>query len=227
LIYDLLLPRTGERLLDVGCGIGDRLIFFRNQGCTVSGIDTSIEKVEIAKKRLVHRADISKGSAENLPFSDNEFDIVTLINTFGFGSDPQKAISEAVRVSSDRVFVGTWNKYAILNSYDRVKHLLCQDSNNFTRLLGHMELFRLIRNLLPSVPIAWGSVIFFPLEWHSFTSGIEIYIPTMKNPFGAFLGFSFPVHTYYKTIQDMIREPLVIKSERRHQLQGVATDMEK
>jgi ubiquinone/menaquinone biosynthesis C-methylase UbiE len=141
LIHDLLLPRAGERLLDVGCGTGDRLIYFRNQGCTVSGIDSSIERVEIAKKRLIHKADITSGSAEDLPFSDNEFDIVTLINTFGFGGDPQKAISEAVRVSRDRVLVVTWNKYALLNSYDRVKYILWNKSNTLQDCLDIWNLF--------------------------------------------------------------------------------------
>jgi SAM-dependent methyltransferase len=227
LILDLVSPRAGERILDVGFGNGDRLGFFRNHGCGVTGIERSIEISEITKKSFGPCADIYKSYIEDLPFSDNEFDIVILIDALEFARDPQKAISEAVRVSRDRVFLGTWNKYAIMNSYERFKYFVYPMCNNPARLLGRLELVRLIRNLLPSVPIKWGSVFFFPLEWYTFTSGIEMRIPTMKNPFGAFLGFSFPVNFYYKTIQDVIRKPLSVKSKRRHPLQGVARDMKR
>jgi len=228
LILDLSLPRAGERLLDVGCGSGDRLLLFRNRGCSVTGVERSFARVEAAKKKLGQRADIYEGQAEDLPFSDNEFDIVTLIVPMESVVDPQKAISEAIRVSRDRVFVGAWNKYALTNLYGRVNDFLCSSTGKGSvRLRGGIELARWIRNLLPGVPIQWGSVIYFPLEWYTFLGGLELHIPKKKNPFGAFLGFSFPVQASYRTIQEELREPLGVNSANRQVLRGVAREMKK
>jgi len=85
--------------------------------------------------------------------------------------DPQKAISEAIRVSRDRVFVGAWNKYALTNLYGRVNDFLCSSTGNGSvRLRGGIELARWIRNLLPGVPIQWGVSSFF--RW----SGILFWV---------------------------------------------------
>lgn len=170
LIRDLVFPRAGERLLDVGCGTGEHLMFFRNQGCSVTGIDPSRERVEAAQRKLGHRADIHAGRAEDLPFSDNEFDIVTMIASLEFVEDPQKAVSEAVRVSRDRVFLGTWNRYAIMNPHGGHREFFCSSTGESpVQPLGGLQLVRLVRNLLPGVPIYWGSVLFF--HW----SGTRIF----------------------------------------------------
>src|SRR5512138_3337781 len=84
LILDLTAPRAGERLLDVGCGSGEHLALFRQKGCDVTGIDTSPILIDQASQRLRSRAELRIGPAEDLPFSDNEFDIVTLINSVEF-----------------------------------------------------------------------------------------------------------------------------------------------
>jgi len=79
LILDLTAPRAGERLLDVGCGSGEHLGLFRRKGCDVTGIDPSSLLLDQASQQLHSRAELRLGRAEDLPFSDNEFDIVTLI----------------------------------------------------------------------------------------------------------------------------------------------------
>ena len=227
LILDLCMPRAGERLLDVGCDTGDHLLLFRNQGCSVTGIESSIAGMEAAKKKLGHRADIHTGPAEDLPFSDNEFDIVTFIASLESIGDPQKAISEAIRVSRNRVFMGIWNKYSLMNFYGRVNDLCSPKGCKPPRLLGGLELARWIRTMLPGVHIQWGSVIYFPLGWYRFMAGFEQHIPMKRNPFGAFLGLSFPVQASFHTIQDVIRRPLGVHSESRQALRGVARELKK
>jgi len=228
LILDLSLPKAGERLLDVGCGTGGRLLFFRNQGCSVTGIERFPDRVEAAKKKLGQRADVYQGRAEDLPFSDNEFDLVTLITSLEAADDPQKAIGEAVRVSRDRVCIGIWNKYALMNLSGGVHELVAASGlGRAVSLPGALELFRWIRNLLPGVPIQWGSAVFFPPAWYHRLGGLERCIPMRKNPFGAFLALSFPVQASYRTLQDLIREPLGVDSKSRQALRGVAKVMKK
>jgi len=79
LIQSLLKPMDGERLLDVGCGAGEHLRFFREKGCSVTGTDPSQHMLDMAREKLGQRADLCPGNCEDLPFSDNEFDIVTLL----------------------------------------------------------------------------------------------------------------------------------------------------
>ncbi|MDO8785458.1 MAG: hypothetical protein Q7J12_04495, partial [Syntrophales bacterium] len=70
-------------------------------------------------------------------------------------------------------------------------------------------------------PIKWGSVIFFPCGFYKFTGAVEEFLPVMKNPFGAFLGLSFPVTFRYKTIQDVIMKPFKIKGKSGYPVGGV------
>ena len=59
LILDLVAPRAGERILDVGCGTGENLQFFRNKWCNVTGIDSSAEMLKIARaKHEIGRAHV-------------------------------------------------------------------------------------------------------------------------------------------------------------------------
>ena len=48
---------------------------------------------------LGNRAGLFPGRAEDLPFEDNEFDIVTLITCLEFVENPEEALAEALRVA--------------------------------------------------------------------------------------------------------------------------------
>lgn len=71
-VVDLLAPRPGERVLDVGCGDGALTERFRDAGCTVVGVDSSPEQVWAALQRGL---DARIVDARELPF-DAEFDAV-------------------------------------------------------------------------------------------------------------------------------------------------------
>ena len=105
LITDLVAPVQGESVLDISCGAGHFLEIFQDQQCLVTGIDSSADNLKRARARLGDAAELILGSAEDLPFSDNEFDIVTVIYAMGMSSDPAKVIAEAIRVSHRRVFI--------------------------------------------------------------------------------------------------------------------------
>lgn len=67
------------RILDVGCGNGNHVKFFAEQGFDVSGIDISEEAIGIAKAWMNHhklKAELTAGDAENLPYEDESFDVV-------------------------------------------------------------------------------------------------------------------------------------------------------
>jgi SAM-dependent methyltransferase len=71
-VLDLLQPRAGERILDLGCGDGvltEKLVAL---GAQVTGVDNSEEMIAAARKRGL---DARVADARVLPF-DNEFDAV-------------------------------------------------------------------------------------------------------------------------------------------------------
>lgn len=220
LILDLLEPRAGERLLDIGCGTGDHLFLYHAKGCQVTGIDPSPFMLDIARKKFGPKADLHQGSAEDLPFSDNEFDIVTLMTSLEFTTDPQKAISEAVRVCRGRIFLGVLNKYSLIAMQRRLSGMHRDSIYNHARFFSVFELSRMIRNRLKGARIRWGSVLFFPYGWYGFTTMIEESIPVIKNPFGAFLGISFPVTFSYRALQEPVRVPFKMNPETGMPVQG-------
>ncbi|MGO8975286.1 MAG: class I SAM-dependent methyltransferase [Steroidobacteraceae bacterium] len=71
-IYELLGPRAGERILDLGCGDGALTKKLVEMGCDVVGVDASAAQVEAAR-RLGLNARVADG--ERLAF-DAEFDAV-------------------------------------------------------------------------------------------------------------------------------------------------------
>ena len=215
LILDLIAPRVGERVLDVGCGTGEHLHLFKKKGCDVTGVDTSSCMLDVAKKKLGNGADLHLGKAEELPFSDNEFDIVTMISCLEFLDDPQKAICEAIRVCRGRIFLGGTNRLSVAGTRWKYDLLGCPSIYKSARFLHIGQLTGMVRNQLQGVHTQWGSVIFLPYRWYTFATGVEETIPIMKNPFGAFLGMSFPVTFTYRALQDVIRDPFKIEASRK------------
>jgi trans-aconitate methyltransferase len=67
---DLLDPKPGERILDVGCGTGSLTLKIAQRGATVTGIDSSLEMVDAAHENGV---DALVVDAADMHF-DSEFD---------------------------------------------------------------------------------------------------------------------------------------------------------
>ncbi len=217
LIQRLLKPVDGERLFDMGCGSGDHLRFSRGKGCNVTGVDPSQHMLDLARKNLGGRAELCPGDYEDLPFSDNEFDIVTLIFPDS-ACNLQNAINEAIRVCRSRIFFGTINRYSSTSAHGMEKTI----SYSNARPSSIPELIRLIRLTLPGTTIKWGSTIFFPPKWYPAVSSLEERIPVMKNPFGSFVGLTFPVTYNRITVQDPLGEASRAKAAREYPAPGAA-----
>ena len=86
--------KTGDKILDIGCGIGwleEELRDFY-----IIGLDNSKEMLKEARKRS-DKAFIL-GDAENLRFEDGSFDVTIYVTTLEFLSDYGKAVKESYRV---------------------------------------------------------------------------------------------------------------------------------
>lgn len=75
-----LLPGTGARILDVGCGTGDLALEFSRLG-TVVGCDFSLPMLDLARRKTARRRELQSvhvlgADALSLPFRNGEFDAV-------------------------------------------------------------------------------------------------------------------------------------------------------
>lgn len=95
----LLLAGTGPgAALDAGMGPGRLCSELDACGWTVSGVDASVEMVEVARARLPRaRQRLLRARIETLPFDDGSFDLVTATGVLEF-SDVQRALRELARV---------------------------------------------------------------------------------------------------------------------------------
>jgi 2-polyprenyl-3-methyl-5-hydroxy-6-metoxy-1,4-benzoquinol methylase len=93
--------RSGQRVLDVGCGTGPVAVTAALHGAKVTGLDLTPELLEHAKENSrVAEVDVEwrQGDAEDLPFDDATFDVV--VSQFGhiFAPRPEVAVQEMLRV---------------------------------------------------------------------------------------------------------------------------------
>lgn len=92
------------RVLDVGCGLGGTARHLACEyGCHVTGIDLTDEYIEVGRKltRMVNMQDkveLWQGSALNIPFEDENFDVVWTEHVQMNISDKKKFYSEIARV---------------------------------------------------------------------------------------------------------------------------------
>lgn len=96
-IVDKLDPQPGDRLLDIGCGLGQVLEIAASRGAVVSGVDSSPAMVERARRK-VPQATIEVAPAEDIPFPDESFDLVIAVATFHHWADRDAGLAEAIRV---------------------------------------------------------------------------------------------------------------------------------
>lgn len=97
IFLQLLEAERGERLLDVACGPGLLLKAAAMRGVHPSGLDISQVAIGMAKQ-FVPTADVRVGNAEQLPFEDDSFDLLTCIGSLERMFDREQVLREMRRV---------------------------------------------------------------------------------------------------------------------------------
>jgi SAM-dependent methyltransferase len=110
-LFDRVLAGAapGARLLDIGCGDGRLLAAAAAAGLSVSGLEVARQPLAMAE-RAVPDADLRIGDAHELPFPDDVFDLVTLVQVVEHVTNPVVALREAGRVTAPggAVRVSVW-----------------------------------------------------------------------------------------------------------------------
>jgi ubiquinone/menaquinone biosynthesis C-methylase UbiE len=116
----------GQRLLEVGCGIGTDLVRFAQGGAQVTGVDLAQTAIDLARKNFdlhaVTPEELRVSNGEALPYADHEFDVVYAHGVIQYTADPAQLIRECHRVlkpGGTAIFM-VYNRVSWLNALSKV-----------------------------------------------------------------------------------------------------------
>lgn len=89
--------RPGVKVLDLGCGDGTDMAYYKKRGADIYGLDASEELLEIAAWKCPE-AKLTHGFFENLPYDNSSFDVVLSKYALMTPADMQPAFKEIHRV---------------------------------------------------------------------------------------------------------------------------------
>lgn len=143
------LEMIGEgTLLDLGCGDGALLSHVKKNNLENRGLDISPEAVKKCAAQGIS-ADVYDFSTQALPFRDNSFEYVVLLDVLEHVYDPKKLLTEARRVSRKFLILSVPN----FNSLPaRIQVFLGHTPENNRPHKGHIYWFNysLLQNMLES-----------------------------------------------------------------------------
>lgn len=98
LVYSLLQPRHGQRLLEIGCGTGNYTVELVQRGLVVEAVDASKNMLEQTRKKLEGlslQAKLIHGNIQELELSPGKFDAVLAVTSLEFFTEPTLVLAKA------------------------------------------------------------------------------------------------------------------------------------
>lgn len=116
-------PGKGRRVLDIGCGAGNMAHHLRHYG-QVTGVDNNPRPLAVARQRGL---EAFEGTADDLPFTDAEFDLVALLDTVEHVPAEDRVFEECRRVLRSNgkllvtvpAFMFLWSHNDAINMHQR------------------------------------------------------------------------------------------------------------
>lgn len=95
--------KSGDKVLDLGCGAGRHTLMLAQMGFEVSAIDFAKNSIDFTKELLASngfKADLRVASADDLPFCDDYFDVLVCygIHMYGDRDFVENVTNEIYRV---------------------------------------------------------------------------------------------------------------------------------
>ena len=160
-VFRLLKTVPEGSILDVGCGEGFTLhkLQERSIGKKLEGIEYQKRAISLGKKEYPDLK-ITQGSIYELPYKANSFDLVLCTEVLEHMDNPEKALSELVRVSK---------KYLLLSVPNEPFFMLAQlfRGKNWSRFgndiehINHWSFLSFQKFVSPKVTILRVSIPFF------------------------------------------------------------------
>lgn len=107
----LAKPLKPQTILDVGCGEGFSLnkLVINGVGKRFEGLDSSKEAISLGKS-LFPNLILKPGSIYDLPYNNRSFDLIICLEVLEHLENPQKALSEILRVSKNYAILSVPNE---------------------------------------------------------------------------------------------------------------------
>jgi SAM-dependent methyltransferase len=143
LVVERVDPKPEERVLDAATGTGAVAILAAQRGADVVGMDLAPVLIETARTRAAEEGveiELEVGDAEDMPYGDASFDVVTSTCGVMFAPDHEAVASELARVTKPggRIALACWTPDG-----------------------GLAQMFGMMRPFLPPPPEGAGS----PFAW--------------------------------------------------------------
>ena len=119
----MLEPGAERQVLDIGCGAGNMFHHLARYGSVV-GVDNNPKPLAVARNRGYT---VKEGEAEELPFDDDGFELVALLDTVEHCDDDMPVLRECYRVCAPGgylvvtvpAFMWLWSHNDVLNDHKR------------------------------------------------------------------------------------------------------------
>jgi ubiquinone/menaquinone biosynthesis C-methylase UbiE len=119
----------GQRLIEVGCGIGTDLVRFAKGGASVTGVDLAQTAIELARKNFelngVSAEELRVANGEALPYPDASFDVVYGHGVIQYTANAEQLIRECHRVlkpGGTGIFM-VYNRVSWLNAMSQLTNV--------------------------------------------------------------------------------------------------------
>lgn len=147
-------------LLDIGCGVGDFLLYAKEKGCDITGIEPNDDARKIAEKKLNCKI-LSPEELQSIP--DNAFDVVTMWHVLEHVADLKTEIHHLQRIlrKDGRLILALPNH----KSYDAEYYKDKWAAYDVPRHLNHFSQTS-IRNIFKETKLQLIDTK--PLKWDSF-----------------------------------------------------------
>jgi 2-polyprenyl-3-methyl-5-hydroxy-6-metoxy-1,4-benzoquinol methylase len=104
----------GDRVLDVGCGIGYGLNLLSIKAREVVGVDVDAKAIEYCRTHVLKKnpklAELHHYDGYHLPYEDGAFDVVICVDVVEHVERYEEFVAELLRVAKKRVIFGTPNR---------------------------------------------------------------------------------------------------------------------
>lgn len=154
----------GRRVLEVGCGAGVDLARFAEGGADVTGVDIAPAAIDLARTNVTQRGlggDLQVADGEQLPFSDETFDLVYAHGVVQYTANPQRLVDECRRVlkpGGEAIFQ-VYNRLSWLNALSKLMKVTLEHEDapvllkfsmaEFRRLLHGFSLVNIVAERFP------------------------------------------------------------------------------
>jgi ubiquinone/menaquinone biosynthesis C-methylase UbiE len=172
LLKRLLQPfPDAHTLLEIGCGTAHFTHWFESLGLQTIGLDSSQPMLEEAKSLRIPPC--LQGDVMNTPLMTGSFELVAIITTLEFLSDPLGCLDEVLRISRQGLILGVLNRQSKLGRQLKKEENRLWDTAHFFTI---KQLVCSIRQVAyrDQIKISWQTTLWplipfaLPLPWGGF-----------------------------------------------------------